>query len=61
MRRAFVLIAATVLLLTPAASQAQAVGGLVSVGSPSDKHPQNAQNEPALAVDAAHPSILAAG
>jgi len=33
----------------------------VSVGSPTGNHPQNAQNEPALAVDAAHPSILAAG
>ncbi len=60
MRKAIVLIAATVLLLTPAASQA-AVGSLVSVGSPVGNHPQNAQNEPSLAVDPIHPNILAAG
>jgi hypothetical protein len=36
-------------------------GTLVSVGSPTGQHPQNAQNEPALAVDAHHPNILAAG
>ena len=40
----------------PAAAQA-----LVSVGSPTDQHPQNAQNEPALAVDASRPDFLAAG
>jgi hypothetical protein len=34
---------------------------LVSVGSPTDLHPQNAQNEPSLAVDASRPTILAAG
>src|SRR5881398_3077741 len=33
----------------------------VSVGSPPDTTPQNHQNEPAVAVDAAHPSVLAAG
>jgi hypothetical protein len=59
-RKAIVLIAATVLLLTPAASQA-AVGSLVTVGSPVGNHPQNAQNEPALAIDPIHPNILAAG
>ncbi len=41
---------------TPAATSA-----LVSVGSPTNQHPQNAQNEPALAVDASRPSVLAAG
>jgi len=59
-RKAIVLTAATVLLLTPAASQA-AVGSLVTVGSPVGNHPQNAQNEPALAIDPIHPNILAAG
>src|SRR5256884_1715742 len=34
---------------------------LVSVGSPSTPFPQNKQNEPALAVDANHTNILAAG
>jgi hypothetical protein len=41
---------------TPAATSA-----LVSVGSPTNQHPQNAQNEPALAVDASRPNVLAAG
>ena len=38
-----------------------ATGALVSVGSPTGKHPENSQNEPALAVDPTNPNILAAG
>ena len=37
------------------------VGALVSEGSPTDHHPQNAQNEPAMAVDPLHPATLVAG
>jgi hypothetical protein len=37
------------------------VQALVSTGSPQTTHPQNAQNEPALAVDPLHPSTLVAG
>ncbi len=40
---------------------AAATQALVSVGSPTNQHPQNAQNEPALAVDASRPDVLAAG
>jgi hypothetical protein len=43
------------------APQATGTGALVTVGSPPDHHPQNAQNEPALAVDPVNPNILAAG
>jgi len=43
------------------AAPTQATQALVSVGSPSNQHPQNAQNEPALAVDASRPDVLAAG
>jgi hypothetical protein len=43
------------------APQATGTGALVSVGSPPNMHPQNAQNEPALAVDPVNPNILAAG
>ena len=37
------------------------VEALVSVGSPQTTHPQNAQNEPALAVDPIDTSTLVAG
>jgi hypothetical protein len=46
---------------TATAPQATATGALVSVASPTGLHPRNAQNEPALAVDPANPTILAAG
>lgn len=69
-RRTLVLTAAvgvvtalpTVVPITQAAGAAPtATGALVSVGSPTGNHPENAQNEPALAVDPTSPNILAAG
>jgi len=51
----FVFFAAVPLIL------AQGSDTLVSVGSPTTPFSQNKQNEPALAVDANHPSVLAAG
>jgi hypothetical protein len=38
-----------------------AVSALVTVASPTNMHPRNAQNEPALAVDPMHPDVLVAG
>jgi hypothetical protein len=59
------LVVAAVLALSavgaPAAHAAPAADALVSVGSPTNNHPQNAQNEPALAVSAIRPDVLAAG
>src|SRR5258705_1982660 len=37
------------------------VDTLVSVGSPATPFSQNKQNEPALAIDAAHPNVVVAG
>jgi len=50
-----------VLLATISTASAFNPDTRVSVGSPGTPFSQNKQNEPALAVDAAHPNILAAG
>jgi hypothetical protein len=56
------LVSLLLAVVTPsAAAQTSATSALVSVGSPTNNHPQNAQNEPSLAVDASRPTVLAAG
>lgn len=55
-------VVSTLILSVPAQpSPLAATDALVSVGSPTNAHPRNAQNEPALAVDASRPDVLAAG
>jgi hypothetical protein len=64
MRRLSTLVALAALLLMSTGT-ALAAGptttALVSIGSPVDTTPQNHQNEPAVAMDAHQPNILAAG
>ena len=60
MRCLLVGVAAAVVFASSALSAA-ASDSLVSVGSPPNTTPQNHQNEPAVAVDAGAPNILAAG
>jgi hypothetical protein len=64
MRKLFAMLVAGALavgMLTSAASGAGLGDARVSVGSPTGPFPQNKQNEPAVAVDANHPLVLAAG
>src|SRR5205809_58383 len=59
--RLTVLLAAGVLPLVLGGVRAAGGDARVSSGSPSSPFAQNKQNEPALAVDPAHPNILVAG
>lgn len=61
--RSLTALAAAAALLASVAGVATAAGGdtRVSVGSPPTPFSQNKQNEPAIAIDAHAPSILAAG
>src|SRR6266508_3022057 len=58
MKRLLICIVAVGLLAAPASA---AGSSLVTVGIPAGTTPRNHQNEPAVAVDAAHPNVLAAG
>lgn len=60
--RAALICAVSAMLLVPAGSaQAQNPDTLITVGSPSSPFSANKQNEPAVAIDAMHPNVLAAG
>jgi hypothetical protein len=62
MRRTSVLFAAALaLVLAVPASAATVIESRVSTGSPAAPFSENKQNEPAVAIDANHPNILAAG
>src|SRR3954464_2847593 len=61
MRRCTAGIAVVLLVLAAAASAAFAQDTRVSGGSPPSPFSQNKQNEPAVAIDANHPTVLAAG
>ena len=54
-------IAAGLLCVLAAATPAAAQDVRVSAGSPAGPFSQNKQNEPAIAIDPAHPNVLAAG
>ena len=55
------LAASAALALSAAVPVGASSDALVSIGSPTTPFSQNKQNEPALAVDANHPNVLAAG
>ncbi|HET7245468.1 MAG TPA: sialidase family protein [Streptosporangiaceae bacterium] len=64
MRRVAYVAGVAAVLLTLTGAPALAAPGaetLVTVGSPTGPFSQNKQNEPAVAVDANHPNVLAAG
>jgi hypothetical protein len=62
MRRLLALIAIASLFVTqPTLAAGPVTTSLVTGGSPTDTTPQNHQNEPAVAMDAHQPNVLAAG
>src|SRR6266487_4013799 len=57
----FVVLAGTGSAMASPAADPPATGTLVTVGSPVSPFSQNKQNEPAVAIDANHPSVVVAG
>jgi len=61
-RRVLVLlVAVTAALVLPTLAHAQTPEAKVSVAGPTTPYLPNAVNEPAVAIDANHPTVLAAG
>ena len=61
LRRCWMLAVLAFSMLLFAAAAAAATESRVTVGSPLTPFPQNKQNEPAVAIDASRPTVLAAG
>jgi hypothetical protein len=55
------LVAVTTALVLPTLGYAQTLEAKVSVAGPPSPYLPNAVNEPALAIDANHPTVLAGG
>ncbi len=55
------LLASTAILAVPTLASAASTEAKVTVGSPATPYLPNGSNEPALAMDANHPAVLAAG
>jgi hypothetical protein len=60
-RSVLVLLAVTAALVLPTLAHAQTPEAKVSVAGPTTPYLPNAVNEPALAIDANHTNVLAAG
>src|SRR5262249_37293625 len=63
-RRSAIIAASLAVTATPAVptlARAQSADSKVTVGSPATPYLPNGSNEPALAMDANHPAVLAAG
>ena len=61
LRRGWAVAVVGLLVVVFAAPAMAATEARVTVGSPMSPFPRNKQNEPAVAIDASRPSILAAG
>jgi len=60
-RRGLIVAVLALIAMILAVAAAAATEARVTTGSPTSPFPRNKQNEPAVAIDASHPTILAAG